>query len=298
MSTSQAAMSVSVESIVWREDLYPRLYTDHATVQRYAQDLEVLPPIEVNQNNELIDGWHRWTAHRKNKAEIIDVLVTQTRSDAHLLELAIERNATHGLQLSRDDKRDMAHKIYSATPERERDKAKKHLAKILSVSERTVRGWLSDVDKRAKDARNDRIFNQWLACRTFDEISEREGCDKATVSRALEGCCTLADLPDRNKLDAEHKTHFDVPWSNLWWFDTPRSESRDPILEDIVIDNLLYLYTDPFDIIVDPFAGAGGMIDVCKTRFRRYWVSDRLPVVEREREIRKWDITDGVPPLP
>jgi site-specific DNA-adenine methylase len=43
------------------------------------------------------------------------------------------------------------------------------------------------------------------------------------------------------------------------------------------LDNLLYLYTQPFDIVVDPFAGGGSTIDVCKKRFRRYWVSDRKP---------------------
>jgi DNA modification methylase len=63
------------------------------------------------------------------------------------------------------------------------------------------------------------------------------------------------------------------------------------------VDNLLYLYTEPFDIVVDPFAGGGATIDICKKRLRRYWVSDRLPIVERERDIRKWDILDGPPPV-
>lgn len=47
------------------------------------------------------------------------------------------------------------------------------------------------------------------------------------------------------------------------------------------MDNLLYLYTEPFDVVVDPFAGGGSTIDVCRKRFRRYWVSDRKPIVER-----------------
>src|SRR5262249_60165260 len=42
----------------------------------------------------------------------------------------------------------------------------------------------------------------------------------------------------------------------------------------------------------------GSTIDICKKRFRRYWVSDRKPIVEREHEIRKHDLTDGLPPLP
>lgn len=52
-----------VSDITFREDLYPRIETSAITVQKYAEDLDVLPPIEINQNNELIDGWHRWTAH-------------------------------------------------------------------------------------------------------------------------------------------------------------------------------------------------------------------------------------------
>src|SRR5260370_21610662 len=43
------------------------------------------------------------------------------------------------------------------------------------------------------------------------------------------------------------------------------------------VDNLLYSYTKPFDIVVDPFAGGGSTIDICKKRFRRYLVSDRKP---------------------
>jgi hypothetical protein len=58
------------------------------------------------------------------------------------------------------------------------------------------------------------------------------------------------------------------------------------------------MYTQPFDIVVDPFAGGGPTIDVCRKRFRRYWASDRKPIVEREGEIRRWDMTDGMPPVP
>jgi DNA modification methylase len=64
------------------------------------------------------------------------------------------------------------------------------------------------------------------------------------------------------------------------------------------VDNLLYLYTQPFDIVVDPFGGGGSTIDICKKRFRRYWVGDRKPVPERAHQIRQHDLTTGIPPLP
>lgn len=292
-------MQLSIEDIVYREDLYPRIRTNPETVQKYAEDLAVLPPIEINQHNELIDGWHRWTAHRKVGAKTIEAVVTQTESDAHTLELAIERNAAHGLQLSQADKRDMARRIYNATPERARDAKKKHLESILSVSERTVREWLSHIDKDAKEARNRRIFEMWLACHTQEEIAEATSTPVGTIGREILQIGNFADLKKTEQSAAEHATDFAPPIYNIWT-QQGKSEGVSHFGNSEVrwVDNLLYLYTQPFDVIVDPFAGGGSTIDICRKRFRRYWVSDRKPIVEREKEIRQWDLTDGLPPLP
>jgi hypothetical protein len=51
-------------------------------------------------------------------------------------------------------------------------------------------------------------------------------------------------------------------------------------------------------VVVDPFAGGGSTIDVCKKRLRRYWVADRKPVVERQHEICEHDLTAGLPRVP
>ena len=288
-------MKIAVADVVFREDLYPRIETSAITVQKYAEDLDVLPPIKVNQRNELIDGWHRWTAHKKNGIEMIEAEVIETKSDAELLEKAIETNATHGLQLSQADKRDMARKIYHSTPEKERDEKKKHLAVILSVSERTVRDWLSRVDKDAKEARDKRIFDLWLACYTQQEIANAVGITKQAVEQV---CQETAGLPKLDKVDqsaAEHATDFTPPIYNIWkQQEKTNGSSHFGNSEVRWVDNLLYLYTKPFDMVLDPFAGGGSTIDVCKKRFRRYMVSDRKPIVEREKEIRKHDLKDGV----
>jgi ParB-like chromosome segregation protein Spo0J len=212
--------SMKVADVVFREDLYPRLQTSAVTVQKYADDLSVLPPIDINQYCELIDGWHRWTAHKKAGAETILVVVTETKSDAEVLELAIERNATHGLQLSQEDKRNMARSIYNATPEREREAKKLYLAKILSVSERSVRDWLSRIDKDAKEARDKRIFELWLACWTQEEIAADVGLSGQMINVIV----TDKDLPinggfaESGKIQAqsEHATDFQIPLYNVW----------------------------------------------------------------------------------
>ena len=91
-------MNIKTSAVVFRSDLYPRRDTSPSTVQKYAEDLSVLPPIEINQNNILIDGWHRWMAHRKEGVDTIHSTVTEV-AEAQLFSLAVERNATHGLQL-------------------------------------------------------------------------------------------------------------------------------------------------------------------------------------------------------
>lgn len=301
MSTTETVKFglAKTSDIVFREDLYPRIKKSPETVQKYAEDLSVLPPIEVNQHMELIDGWHRWTAHRKVEAETVPIIVTETVSDAELLEFAIERNASHGLQLSQEDKKDMAVRIYNATPDRERDEKKKQLARILSVSERTVRDWLSRTDKDSKEKRDRRIFDSWLACYTQEEIAQSENVDRTTVTKMIEGFVNIGNLAENHKAAASHATDFTAPIYNVWKQQEKTSGSSHFGNSEVRwVDNLLYLYTQPFDVVVDPFAGGGSTIDICKKRFRRHWISDRKPIVERETEIRKWDLTEGLPPLP
>ena len=104
-------IEVQVSDLVWREDLYPRFEPNPAVIQQYADSIEQLPPIEINQRNEIIDGYHRWTAHRKVEAETITAFVTETKSDQEFLRLAIRRNAQHGLQLSNAEKKDLAARL-------------------------------------------------------------------------------------------------------------------------------------------------------------------------------------------
>lgn len=289
-----------VAEIIFRQDLYPRIDTDPVAVQQYADSIELLPPIEINQHNEIIDGWHRWTAHKKQGLEEIHVAVTATKGDSELLELAIERNATHGLQLSKDDKQSMATKIYAATPDKERDAKKKHLCSILSVPDRTLRSWLSRIDKDARDARNKRIFNLWMASYAQDQIANIEGLEsKSTVNDIISS--VTAELPKSNKWPvAMHQIDFELPIYNIWRQQEKTTELTHPGNSEIkLVDNLLYLYTRPFDIVLDLFAGTGSTIDLCKKRLRRYWASDRKPIPEREKDIRLHDVvTDGLPSIP
>ena len=161
--------TMAVADLVFRDDLYPRLQKDAATIQRYADVLALLPPIEINQKNEVIDGWNRSLAHRKAGKLTINAFVTPTAGDSELLGFAIERNARHGLQLSQEDKREVAQRIYSGTPMEERGAKKQRLAHLLSVDLTTVQKWLSKTDGDDKERRDVTAFNLWLACHFYNQ---------------------------------------------------------------------------------------------------------------------------------
>tara|TARA_R110000824_G_scaffold400963_2_gene610107 strand:- start:1913 stop:3187 length:1275 start_codon:yes stop_codon:yes gene_type:complete len=283
--------TIKVTDVIWRKDLYPRFEPDPATIQKYAETIDVLPPIEINQNNELIDGYHRWTAHKKQDQQEIDAIITKTQSDADMLVLAIKRNSTHGLQLNMSDKRRMARSIYNA-----KEIDKKELSQILSVSQRTVHNWVENIDQQRKEDQQRQITDLWLACYTQDEISKSLNVPRRTITEKTKVLANLATLPNLPKVHATYQEEdWKPPLFNIWNFAKNANSVKHFGNTHVgIVDNLLYTFTEPFDVIVDPFGGGGSTIDICKHRSRRYYVSDRKPVVERN-DIRQHDITtDGV----
>ncbi len=166
--------------IIYRADLYPRFEPNPTKIQEYSENLALLPPIEINQRNELIDGYHRWTAHKTAKVDTIAVTVTPTASDRELRLLAVRRNAVHGLPLSSEEKKSQVLNLYTG-----RDEEKAEFEAIFSVSRRTLERWLARRDKDLKAERERRLASLWLACHTEQEIAEAVGLPQRTVSRAI-----------------------------------------------------------------------------------------------------------------
>jgi hypothetical protein len=110
--------------------------------------------------------------------------------------------------------------------------------------------WLSRIDKDSKEERNRRIFDMWMACHTLEEIAEVVNVHKDTVS---EICRRMEELPKSDKSTADHSTDFTPPIYNIWK-QQEKSEGVSHFGNSEVrwVDNLLYLYTQPFDVVVDP----------------------------------------------
>jgi hypothetical protein len=98
-------IEIPVADVLFRRKLYPRTSVRPDLIERYAEFLVDLPPIEVNQRHELIDGLHRLEAHKKAGAETIRAVVTQVADDIEHLKLACKRNSRHGEQLPIEEER-------------------------------------------------------------------------------------------------------------------------------------------------------------------------------------------------
>lgn len=286
-------MTIKTSEVIFREDLYPRIEPNARLIQQYAENIDNLPPIEINQHNILIDGYHRWTAHKKAEKETIEAVVIQTSSDNDLLAMSIEKNAKHGMQLSAEDKKKMAVRLYNAGT----GKDKAEICKILSISNSTVTSYLTDIDKQLREERKAKIFSMYLAGYTMQEIADAVGLERSTITKEIESLVNISSLAKNHQVLANFQdSEFETPIYNVWTFAKKTNNVSHPGNSEVrIVENLLYLYTSPFDIVLDPFAGGGSTIDICKKRLRRYWASDRKPIVERENEIRKLDIVTELP---
>jgi len=293
--------SIRLSDIIFDEVVYPRRDHDPVLVQRYSDVIEEIEAahkyIAVAADMKLLDGKHRWLAYRKRyngDDREIQVFVYPVTAPHDQLKLAAKLNSDHGWQLTNEDKELTAKSLYAYGMSYD------EIASALSVGKKKVSDWLARTVKDNKEKRDRRIFDLWMACYTQQEIAEAVGCPRKTVDDQV---ATFGETVLQNqsaKSLADHATDFDIPIYNIW-----KRQDRTPGYSDHFgysdvrwLDNLLYLYTKPFDVVIDPFAGGGSTIDLCRKRFRRYFVSDRKPIVEREKEIRAHDLTEGLPKPP
>jgi len=95
-----------LDKIEMKMDLYPRAVRDWQTTYRYTQVLLTggnFPPICVNEVKGkyiLVDGFHRFTAHKKTKKRVIEAEILKDLDNKEMFVEAIRRNTVHGLPLS------------------------------------------------------------------------------------------------------------------------------------------------------------------------------------------------------
>ncbi|MEU0031516.1 ParB N-terminal domain-containing protein [Streptomyces sp. NPDC006335] len=116
-SSDSTAVVVSVPLLSLRPADSPRLNgEDRAHIMRLAEAETPLPPILVDRRSmQVIDGMHRLMAASLRGQETIDVMFFEG-NEADIFLRAVQENVTHGLPLSRADRRAAAERIIASHP--------------------------------------------------------------------------------------------------------------------------------------------------------------------------------------
>ena len=210
---------------LWRVDvrlsLYCRVGIDYDRCRRYAAslgDILDVAPIEVNQDNILIDGCLRLEAARRSGWSEVPVVVTETASAREVLLLGIRfnmRNGPHGKPLTDADRQLCATLLYAQsvtayTVLDRHDAVVRELAVELDIAEWEVRRLVArnqedmikdrrkviqsavlDADHRPRRKRNQaeqerlnaQICAEVLAGKTYGEIAEKFAIPAHAVGR-------------------------------------------------------------------------------------------------------------------
>ena len=276
--------AISVADIEFVKELYPRLREDDAAIERYRAAIDKLPPIVVARGRILVDGFHRWQAHKREGVDTIAADDLGNLSDVEIIKESVRRNASHGRQLETKDKRRMADLLWRQGT---RDEAE--LCDLLSITAKTCAEYLRDAKRDEKQAQKEAAWDRWLNCETQERVAKAVGVSVGTVNNWLSEIQSVGNLNE----PPESRQHFDV-WSFPTTSDDAGTGSYFGKMPPQVVENLLWLYTEPGQIVIDPFAGGGTTIDVAKRMGRRVWSSDRKPSTPT-LPIHEHDITTGWP---
>lgn len=279
-------MKLTVDDVQFVQELYPRLRPDDDAIERYRAAVDLLPPIVVARGRVLVDGYHRWQAHKREGATTVEAVDLGNLADVEIIKESLRRNAGHGVQLSTKDKKRNADVLYRGGTHDYGE-----IAGLLSITEKTAQEYCRDARKDEKEQQKQQAWDLWLDCHTQTAIAEKVGVDQKTVSNWLGEIQSVGDFLE----PPASRQHFDV-WQFATSDKTAGEQSYFGAIPPQVVENLLWLYTQPGQIVVDPFAGSGTTIDVAKGMGRRVWASDlQGNDYAPFQPIRQHDINTGWP---
>jgi len=129
-------------------------------------------------------------------------------------------------------------------------------------------------------------------------VSQKQANDLTTGSNPKVE--KIAEL--QKSLDSAAARFDDEAWAerrqlyNVWTFGKRDDQTTHFGNSDArIIENLVYAYTEPGSVVIDPFAGGASTLKVCKHRGRRCHISDRAVKAGLENSVREHDLTDGLP---
>jgi hypothetical protein len=193
---------LNLEDVVVLPELYPRFMAvamanessqSFQAIESYILSWKDLPPIVVNQDNILIDGWHRleafkWMAERIMDGDLtdeetedfrgfdlsIEVEVRDTPRE-EILFVAARENARGQVPMSREEKHNTVIRLCF-------DYSDNEIADALRIPLRTVQYWTKDAKAEHKKLQQQEAFKRIDKGESQREVYEDMGVPRSTMS--------------------------------------------------------------------------------------------------------------------
>lgn len=322
MGRKVALASIAIDSrLVIRDRL------DEDAVARYTQMYQagLSRALVVHKGTmRLLDGHHRLEAAKR--AGLTEVWVEEREGhEADLLAEVYRANRSHGVPLSTAERDRLIRRLYL-----ECGWTQARIAQLVGLTQQgvshilSVRGTSScNVDKRQRlrDEDMPAVARLLLGGATHEEVAERFGVARSTVTArwndfrdevksAYESGLLKKEVAARFSLTPEEvdailrqydpePVNFQPVPTSIWTgftFDERFGQRYPGNIPALLVKNLLYFWSRPGDVILDPFAGGGTVLDAARDMAgRKAYGFDLFP---SRPDIGAWDILSGPPPAP
>jgi len=321
---------IPVTDIILDNNIYPRSAIDHRRVNLFTENLRdgfSFDPIHIEAHPEekgkyrILDGAHRWHAHREVGKKEIPANVIRLDGIDPLLYAA--KRAIGPKQLTEEDTRETARRAYQNNPRL----TSEEIGKAIGRSRQAVDFYISDLRAIIQMDLDLKIFSMDRLCIPQERIAKRLGELRETIKYHLVKMPELANLPNADlkrgltvpQVAEKHGCPEPLVWSialegkednerfkalnwglrtwDLWsWTDCDRRFGDDwpGRIPAQLVAHILYFFSKQGDLIFDPMAGGGVVPDTCLALNRKCWSFDMVDRVETRPEIEPWywDITD------
>lgn len=281
------------DDVVFDQEIYPRDEVDEDNVEVLQSSDDELPPITVTTDGALLDGYHRVRATKMAgeadiEAEVVEIEGGKVKQ---LLEAA-RYNSRHGKPLSKEARRNVAREVF-----KNGDAKNKDVAEALGMSAGWVSNATDDLAKKNREERRGLAYDLYLDYNGYPKqqnVADELDVSVGTVNSDFKKFIS-EDIESASASDGDDPPEW-AKVDNSWSFSkcSPSFGTKWPgRIPGQIIKNLLYYYTEPKDLVLDPMAGGGTTVDVCTAMARRYAAYDINPL--EDKNIVKADVTEGIP---
>ncbi|MBC8441740.1 MAG: ParB N-terminal domain-containing protein [Deltaproteobacteria bacterium] len=320
---------VAISDVTLDESIYPRENIDHKRVSIFAENLRdniKFDPIEVQVHPKkegqyrILDGVHRWNAHKEVGLTDIQVIIKDLKAIDPLLYAA--KMAIGPKQLTEKETRSTARRAFQNNPRL----TSSEIGRLIGRSRQTIANYIADLKAVRQIKLDQKIWRMNRLGIPQERIAMRLGETRDIIRNHLGKMLILTKSPNTDlsqgltipQVAAKHGWTEPMLWSwvlegksdqsrfkdlgwglrtwDLWNFNDCDHRFGDEWPGRIpaqMIAHILFYFSNPNDLIFDPMAGGGVTADTSLALGRRCWSLDMEDRADNRPEIEPyhWDMT-------